>query len=135
MGSWDPRGCKRLLSGNFQFPSLKIMVIHTPALHWIPGTALLLCQAQGRLALCSIKALQEKKPISSSFSRFKAFCGVLMKTRSSSPFQITTQAPMAGLAMENLSFFPAGKREWSKGMGKERSWSKRPQKSRAISQT
>jgi len=35
---------------------------------------------------------------------------------------------MAGLATDNLSFCSPGGREQYKGMGKEMSWSKRPQK-------
>lgn len=48
------RGWKRLLSGNFQpFPWLEIMVI--PALHSIPWTIFLLCQAQSPPLIYSIK--------------------------------------------------------------------------------
>lgn len=57
-----------------------------------------------------------KQPISSSFSKFKAFCGVLMKTRSNSPFQITTQAPTWKTSHFSLHETENGTRGWE-GIG------------------
>lgn len=70
------RGWKRLLSGNFQlFPWLEIMVI--PALHSIPWTVFLLCQAQSPPLIYSIKTANNQ--FQAAFQSLKPFVEFLWR--------------------------------------------------------
>lgn len=93
------------------------MVIHTPALHWIPGIALLLCQAQGRLALCSIKTLQEKTHFKQLF-KVQSLLWSFNEDTEQFPFPDHNSGPDGRAGHGKPLIFPCRKERMVQGDGK-----------------